>query len=150
MGLVIKHNLYNVRTKIRNPVYKEIKQLRGNQHKLQYQYLLLRQQGKVSDFLKIYPENKKEFASFRNQIHQFTETLYNCYVSCYIKKEAPLSTYPGQFKTHMFNIHQYFLNELKEKGEYVSHNTVISYVNSLHPSKLMYSLNFNMHTKPTA
>jgi len=150
MGLVIKHNLYNVRTKIRNPVYEEIKQLRGNQPKLQYQYLLLRQQGKVSDFLKIYPENKKEFASFRNQIHQFTETLYNCYVSCYIKKEAPLSTYPGQFKTHMFNIHQHFLNELKEKGEYVSHNTVISYVNSLHPSKLMYSLNFNMHTKPTA
>lgn len=150
MGLVIKHKLYNVRTKIRNPVYEEIKQLRGNQPKLQYQYLLLRQHGKVSDFLKIYPENKKEFASFRNQIHQFTETLYNYYVSCYIKKEAPLSTYHGQFKTHMFNIHQHFLSELKEKGEYVSHNTVIGYVNSLHPSKLMYSLNFNMHTKPTA
>ena len=147
MGLVIRHRLYNIRTKIRNPVYEEIRQLKGNQPKLQYQYLLLRQQGKVSDFLKFYPENKKDFTKFRDQIHQFTDSLYMNYVSCYIKKEGPLANYPAQYKTHMFNIHQLFLSDLKEKGEYVSHAVVINYVNSLHPSKLMYSLNFNKHIK---
>lgn len=149
MGVVIKNQLTGERCKLRNPVYEEIRRLKGNQPKLQYQYLLLRQQGKVGDFLKFYPENKKEFSSFRDQIHLFTETLYRYYVSCYINKESPLANYPSQFKTHMFNLHQLYLTTLKEKKEIINNAIVINYVNSLHPSKLMFSLNFHMR-KPNA
>jgi len=38
MGIVIKNKDTNLRTKIRNPIYEEIRHLRGNQSKLQYQY----------------------------------------------------------------------------------------------------------------
>lgn len=144
MGVVIKNPLTGERCKLRNPVYEEIRRLKGNQPKLQYQYLLLRQQGKVGDFLKFYPENKKEFSAFRDQVHQFTEALYRFYVSCYINKESPLATYPSQFKTHMFTLHQLYLTTLKEKKEIINNAAVINYVNSLHPSKLMFSLNFHM------
>lgn len=145
MGYIIRNKVYNIRTKIRNPVYEEIRLLKGNQPKLQYQYLILRHQGKVGDFLKYYPENKKEFAEYRNQVHEFTNTLFNAYVSCYIKKEAPLNQYSGQVKTHMFNIHKIFLTTLKEQGLYVTMSVVVSYVNGLHPSQLMYALNFDKH-----
>ncbi len=145
MGVIIKNKVYNIRTKIRNPAYEEVRLLKGNQPKLQYQYLLLRNQGKVGDFLKYYPESKREFAEYRNQIHEFTNALFNGYVSCYIKKEAPLNQYNGQIKTHMFNIHKLFLSTLKEQGLYVTMSVVISYVNGLHPSQLMYALNFDKH-----
>jgi hypothetical protein len=147
LGVVIHNNETGERTKIRNPVYEQVRQLRGNQPKLQYQYLCLRKEGKVSDFLKYYPENKKEFSTFRDQIHLFTNTLFSNYVSCYIKKEKPLMEFSEQYKTHMFNIHKHYLDELKEKKMYVTNTVVIKYVNNIHPSLLMFCLNFQMRKR---
>jgi hypothetical protein len=147
LGVVIHNNKTGERTKIRNPVYEQVKQLRGNQPKLQYQYLCLRKEGKVGDFLNFFPEHKTEFSSFRDQIHLFTNTLYLNYISCYIKKEKPLIEFSDQYRTHMFNIHKHFLNELKEQKLYVNNTVVIKYVNNLHPSLLMFCLNFQMRKR---
>jgi len=147
MGVVVYNNLTGERMKIRNPVYEQVRNLRGNQPKLQYQYLCLRKEGKVSDFLQFYPENKKEFSSFRDQVHLFTSTLFANYISCYIKKEKPLKEFSEQYRTHMFNIHKIFMDELREKKMFVTNTTVINYVNNLHPSLLMYCLNFQMRKR---
>jgi len=147
VGVVIHNKETGERTKIRNPVYEQVRNLRGNQPKLQYQYLCLRKEGKVKDFLNFYPENKKEFSTFRDQVHLFTDTLYNNYVSCYIKKEKPLIEFSEQYRTHMFNIHQHYINELREKKQFVTNTVVQKYVNELHPSLLMYCLNFQMRKR---
>ena len=96
VGFVLHNKFTGERTKIRNPVYEQVRQLRGNQPKLQYQYLSLRKEGKVGDFLKFYPENKKSFSSFRDQVHLFTNTLFSNYRSCYVKKERPLKEFTEQ------------------------------------------------------
>ena len=147
VGVVIHNKNTGERTKIRNPVYEQVRNLRGNQPKLQYQYLCLRKEGKVKDFLKFYPENKKDFSVFRDQVHLFTGTLYTNYVSCYIKKEKPLIEFSEQYRTHMFNIHQLYMNELREKKLFINTTFVQKYVNELHPSLLMYCLNFQMRKR---
>ena len=147
LGVVIHNNETGERTKIRNPVYEEVRQLRGNQPKIQYQYLCLRKEGRVGDFLKYFPENKKDFSNFRDQIHLFTNTLFSNYVSCYIKKEKPLLEFPEQYRTHMFNIHKHYLDDLKDKKLYVTNTVVIKYVNNIHPSLLMFCLNFQMRKR---
>ena len=147
VGVMIHNTETGERTKIRNPVYEQVRNLRGNQPKLQYQYLCLRKEGKVKDFLKFYPENKSEFSTFRDQVHLFTNTLYSNYVSCYIKKEKPLMEFTQQYRTHMFNIHQIYMKDLREKKQYINNTIVQKYVNELHPSLLMYSLNFHMRNR---
>lgn len=147
VGVVLYNTVTGERAKIRNPVYEQVRNLRGNQPKLQYQYLCLRKEGKVGEFLKFYPENKKEFSAFRDQLHLFTQTLFSNYVSCYIKKEKPLIEFSQQYRTHMFNVHQHYLNDLREKKFFVTNTVVIKYVNSLHTSLLMYSLNYNMRKR---
>jgi hypothetical protein len=147
MGVVVYNNLTGERMKIRNPVYEQVRSLRGNQPKLQYQYLSLRKEGKVADFLKFYPENKKEFSTFRDQVHLFTSTLFANYIACYVKKEKPLKEFSDQYRTHMFNIHKIFMDDLREKKMFVTNTTVINYVNNLHPSLLMYCLNFQMRKR---
>jgi hypothetical protein len=109
--------------------------------------LSLRKAGKVSDFLKFYPENKKDFSSFRDQLHLFTNTLRANYFSCYIKKEKPLLEFTEQYRTHMFNIHQKYMNELREKKLFVTNTVVINYVNELPTSLLMYCLNYQMRKR---
>ena len=140
MGVVIYNNVTGERTKLRNPVYEEVRKLRGNQPKLEYQYLCLRKEQKVDDFLKYYPESKQVCADTRNRIHDFTENLHKNYVSCYIKKERPLIEYTKQYRTHMYNLHQYFLSVLKGQNKYMVRADVIQYVNELHPSLLMSSI----------
>lgn len=147
MGVVLHNKCTGERAKIRNPVYEQVRNLRGNQPKLQYQYLSLRQSGKVGDFLKFYPEHKREFSGFRDQVHLFTNTLFGNYISCYIKKEKPLIEFSEQYRTHMYNIHQKYLNELREQKLFVTNTVVQKYVNELHPSLLMYCLNYQMRKR---
>lgn len=151
MGVIIKNTLTGERSKFRNPIYEEIRQLRGNQPKLQYQYLCLRQSGKLPEFLKYYPETKKEMSTFRDQLHMFTENLHKNYISCYIQKKQKLGLYPAQYRTHMFKLHEHFINNLRSQNLYITKIEVINYVNKLHPSLLMYCLNYNIrkHTIDT-
>jgi hypothetical protein len=147
VGFVLHNRVTGERTKIRNPVYEQVRNLRGNQPKLQYQYLCLRKEGKVSDFLKFYPENKKCLSEFRDQIHLFTNTLFDNYKSCYIRKEKPLKEFSEQYRTHMYNIHQIYLNDLREKKQFITSTIVQKYVNEMQPSLLMYCLNFQMRKR---
>jgi hypothetical protein len=147
VGFILRNKETNERCKIRNPVYEEVRQLRGNQPKLQYQYLSLRKEGKVGDFLKFYPEHKKDFSTFRDHVHLFTNTLFQNYISCYIRKEKPLLEFPDQYRTHMFALHRKYIDELKEKKMHITNIIVIEYVNVMHPAKLMFCLNFYMRKR---
>jgi len=149
VGIVFYNKKTGERAKVRNPNYENVRQLRGNHPKLQFNYLTLRHDGKVTDFLNIFPEHKSEFMKFRDQIHAFTHTLFQNYVNCYIKKEKPLGDYGEQYKTHMFNIHNIYKTELKEKKMIVNNRVVIDYVNKLAPAILMSCLNYEFR-KPSA
>ena len=47
----------------------------------------------------------------------------------------------------MFNIHKHYITELREKKLYINNTFVQKYVNEIHPSLLMYHLNFNLRKK---
>ena len=148
MGVVIVNQMTGERCKIRNPVYEQVRQLKGNQAKLQYQYLSLRHSGKISEYLKFYPEHKKEFSVYRDDVHLFTKTLYDNYVECFIKKTNPeIHAYSKQYQGHMIALHQLFLNELREQKRAITFPVVVQYINEMHPSKLMFSMNFHLRKR---
>jgi len=128
-----------------------VRQLRGNQPKLQYHYLSLRQsknenssESNITEYLKYYPEHKNRFNQFRNTVHYYTNELFTNYIHCYIKKEKELNTFPEKYRTHMYNIHhEIYLKYLLPNNLYVSKSVVINYFNSLHPAKQMYVLNYD-------
>ena len=143
MGIVIYNKKTGERTKIRNESYEKIRNLKGNQSKLKYQYIVLKQTGKIPDYLKLFKEHKKKFSDFRDEIHKFTLNLHSNYFRCYIKKEMPLIQFSNQFRTHMFHLHKLYIDKLREKKEVITKKEVINYVNNLPPSLLMHSLNFH-------
>ena len=142
VGIVFK-NSKGQRCKIRNVTYEYVRRLKGNSPKLQYQYYHLKKENKIQEYLKYYPEQKDTFSQMRDDLYDFTKRLYEHYISCYIKKEKPLKEFPYQYRSHMFAIHQIYLNTLKEQHKFVNKREVINYVNSLEPPRLMYSMNIN-------
>ena len=146
MGYV--HHNNEERIKFRNDSYEYVRHLKGNNPKIQYRYYHLRNNNLVKDYLKFFPEHKKEFSDFRNELHKYTRQLFQCYISCYIKKEKPLKEYDYKFKTHMYYLHEKYKNELKTKGFHINMNEVINYINSLEPPRLMHVINSDLrHSK---
>jgi hypothetical protein len=144
VGVMIHDRLTGERCKIRNPVYERVRRLRGNQPKLMYHYLCLRKQGQVGEFLSYFPEHKAAFTTYRNQMHIFTQNIFQYYTQCYMKKAKPLIEFPPQYRPHMFNLHRTYIDVLKEKHQHITKLFVIAYVNTLHPSQQMYWLNHNI------
>lgn len=132
-----------MRSKYRNVTYETVRNLRGNQPKLQYRYIMLRQEQKVNDYLRYYPEHKTLFGDYRDLVHKFTHELHSKYISCYIKKEGPLGGYSPQYRTHMYKLHEIYTGTLSKENKIVTMNVVVAYVNNLHPSLLMHSINYH-------
>ena len=136
------YNKYGCRSKIRNPNYEQVRKLRGNQPKLQYNYLMLKKENKVREFLYFYPECRIIFNKFKLLIYNYTNELFLNYISCFIRKEKSLKEYEFQYKVHMYNIHNKYLTELRENNKIVDKKVIIDYVNSLHPAQQMFVINY--------
>jgi hypothetical protein len=147
LGIIIKENATGMRMKFRNKNYEKVRMLKGNQPKLLYHYITLRNSDNINDYLKYYPEDKEKFNEYENKINTFINKLYNYYVSCYIKKHAPLTNYEFQYKNHMYKIHGIFCEKLRTQNKYVTIEVVKDYCKNLHPSQLMFSLNYHLRVK---
>lgn len=137
------------RTKLRNKVYEELKELRGNQPKLQYHYLMIRKKGDnyIKKYLHYFQEHTDLFDIYKMQLYNYTYNLYENYVKCYIKKEKKLNEYPNNYKSCMYLLHIEYLNNLRPQNKYITLSNVIEYVNNLDPKLQMYYLNYDMRQK---
>ena len=141
MGTVIYDRNSGMRTKIRNKTYEYVKNLKGNSPKLQYRYYSLRQLGAVGEYLKYYPEDSHKFTKFRDQMHDFTDKL------CYVHKEKPLKEFPFEYRSHMYVLHQHYINDLRLDGGKVDKLFVINYINKLKPGHTMHSINYPLKNR---
>ena len=131
-----------MRSKIRNSKYEEVRKLRGNHPKLQFNYLTLKQENKVEEFLQYYPEHTIIFNKFKLALYYYTNNLFMNYISCFIRKEKPLKEYEFEYKTHMYKLHDKFKTELKPNSKTIDKKYVIDYVNALHPAQQMFLINY--------
>lgn len=144
MGLVLYSTKTGFHTKIRNQNYEYVRRLKGNNIKPQYRYHELRKEGKLDEFLNYFPEYTTIFTCYRDDMYDMITQLYSYYVACFIKHEMTLKDAPYQFKPHIYNLHGIYLNDLRNKNEYITKKTVNQYVNNLEIPKVMYFTNYNL------
>tara|TARA_B100002019_G_C21253953_1_gene592800 strand:- start:384 stop:1718 length:1335 start_codon:yes stop_codon:yes gene_type:complete len=142
MGVVLYDKIRDIRTKIRNDRYEYVRKLRGNQPKLDYRYLELKKNKNINRYLQYYPEHKENFDEYWNKTKDFTNDLYNNYVETHITKNKQMSTVNKEFRPHIYNLHQYYLQDLRPNKYTLQKSHVISYVNNLPEAMLLYALNY--------
>lgn len=76
------------RAKIRDPRHQQIKALRGNNPKLEYQYYVLASSGKIGEYLGYYPEHRAVFGTYRTKVGEYVAKLYQYYREIYILKQV--------------------------------------------------------------
>lgn len=129
--------------KKRNPKYESVKKRKGMEQKLMAQYLQLRKDHGIDEYLKYHPQHSRAFRQFRDRLHDYTQRLYDAYIEHYVKKDAkPLKDYDRELKTHMYKLHyDIYLATMKEAGAFVTKHTVINYVNQLAAAQQLACLN---------
>ena len=129
--------------KQRNPKYESVKKRKGMEQKLIAQYLQLRKDRAIDEYLKYHPQHSRVFNTFRERLHEYTLRLYDAYIEHYVKKNAKtLKEYDRELKTHMYKLHyDVFLATMKEAGTFVTKHTVINYVNQLAAAQQLACLN---------
>jgi hypothetical protein len=129
--------------KKRNPKYESVKKRKGMEQKLMAQYLQLRKDHGIDEYLKYHPQHSRAFRQFRDRLHDYTQRLYDAYILHYVKKDAkPLKDYDRELKTHMYKLHyDVYLATMKESGAFVTKHTVINYVNHLASAQQLACLN---------
>jgi hypothetical protein len=147
MGLVVyvekyegDHKTFEMRSKIRNPLYEKVRHIRGNQPKLEYRFCELYLQGELEQFYEYYPEYQKKMKQLEMTVSKFIQTLYNNYRNCFIRKQKPLKEFEYAYKNHMYLLHQHYKTKLLPRNMKMEIYDIKQYIKQLHPSQLMYSL----------
>ena len=149
-GIVVSYfdeNSVHCRLKVRSDTYQEAKLLRGNNPKLEFHYLTLRSENKIGKYLQHFPEHRDKFAEYRTKVEEFTISLHQHYREVYILKTTLFKDVSSEFKPHMLALHSLYVSNLRDHGGRINFNVVKTYVNSLHPARLMYALNFKFREK---
>jgi hypothetical protein len=134
------NKVFEVRGKMRSPLYEKVRPIRGNQPKLQYRFCELYLQGELEEFYQYYPEYQMDMKKMEVSIGRFIHTLFKNYRNCYIRKMKPLKEFEYAYKSHMYQLHQNYKTKLAPKGRFIDMYYVTKYVKMLHPSQLMYSM----------
>jgi hypothetical protein len=142
MGVMFTNLNTGERSSIENTSYEQVKELRGNNPNLQYQYFCLLRCGKKSQFLLYFPRYRSIFSQFNKQYNDFITNVHQSYFSYYVKKQGiPISK---KYFIHASKIHHnIFLPKLSTEKIVVTRNIVKEYFDSLSPNELLYYLNYD-------
>ena len=144
VGCMILNLMTGERTTIENPVYKEVRDLRGNHPNLQYQYLCLRRMNKITDFLQYFPQYKKIFFRFYKQYCDFLTGIHQSYLTYYIQKRGikiSKKYFPLIYRIH----HEIYLPSLYSEEKIIMRlSEIAKYIGTLEPSELIYYLNYHI------
>jgi hypothetical protein len=136
-GYTIKYE--NKRYKKINPLFEKVKDLKPNMNNDFLNYIELRKNGNLKDYLQYFPEYSKSFNDYRNKIHILSNELYNNYKNCYIFKNTEKKNIPYHLKPLTEDIHKIYL----ENKNPIRWNDIKNYIHSLPSKKLMFAINYS-------
>jgi hypothetical protein len=145
LGAMLTNIKTGERSSFINPVYEEVRALRGNNPNLQYQYFCIKSIDQRNRFLGFFPKYKKLFFQFNKQYQDFITNVHQSYFSFYVKKEN--ITISKKFFIHASKIHhQIYLPSLENGGgnkKIITRSVVRDYFDAMTPSELLYYFHYD-------
>lgn len=140
MGLVFRDLKTGYRAKARNPAYEYARKLRGNQPDNLFQYLTLWKDKQIKEFLYFFPSFRPQFVYFYASLQKLHETVYDDYITCFVKKEKELDSFQPPFKYLLLNLHKHYLNDLRPNKRFVDSKEVLTFMRNMDTKLLFHTM----------
>ncbi len=134
-GFTIKSN--GKRVNWINPNYKYVEALKMNFNNKFLNYISLRQQRLLNEYLIYFPEDAHLFNEYRNDFNRIKIRLYERYVSRFIKKEIETKEVEYSLKPLLFELHKHY----QSTGEKINIKVVSDYLHSLDGKRVLFIKN---------
>ena len=135
-GFIIKRN--DERYKILSNQYKKRKEYQRNDNNPKSVFYDLMNEWKLKDYLVVFPEKRREYNNYLNELNNCVENVYNSYCSVYIQKKNQMKDIEFQYKPLIIELHKKYLNEDKK----IKYRTVKDYIYNLPKNKLLFVLQY--------
>lgn len=134
-GFTIKKD--SERIKWINPKYEYVMDLKSNFNNKFLSYIKLRQEWKLGEYLKYFPEERKKYNLYRERYNIIKNKVYESYINVNINKSIKLNEVDYPLRPLVYEIHGYYLK--------TKHKINITYINeymqSLDGKKLLFIYN---------
>ena len=135
-GFIIKKG--DSRIKWINPNYEAISNLKSNFNNKFLSYVSLRQEWKLVEYLRYFPEERYIFEKYKEDYMMIKHKLYESYVSVNITKTLEKKDVFYPLKPLVDELHRYYL-KTKHK---VNMSYINDYMQSLPPKRLLFIYNY--------
>jgi hypothetical protein len=139
VAISVRDGFSGVRTKIRNPVYSELLELKGhhpmslNENNNVHLFRLwwrLKKDKQIKKFLSVFEskdgEYEKLFRSYHDKMVAMTQNLFDVYQAVFVRKEMPAKEIEYKFKPMCGDLHKAYMQEKRGRIK----KDVIEYINS--------------------
>ena len=113
--------------------YEYVKELKGNNYNIDYNYFELKKKGKLTDYLFFFPEYDEYFKNTESKIKTLVNKIHTLYFNRFIKKSITNNGIDKIYKHIIYNLHKEFL----ETKEPTSVYKIFSYLETLTPGYLI-------------
>ena len=135
-GFTIKDG--NKRYKWINPNYEYVLKLKPNHNKKILNYVDLRQNGNLKEYLKFFPEDRYEFNKYSKIYYELTKIIYDQYISFFVKKEIEKKDIKYSLKPILYEIHSYY----KKTGIKINMKLIKEYLHNMEGKRILFIINY--------
>lgn len=116
---------------------KFIQMIKPNTNNPFLNYLMLRHSGHLTQYLRLFPEDRFTFASYRKKVHDLTKLVHHFYTNVFIHKQVDKQDVPFCLKPFIYELHGQYL----QTKQGISWKDVKQYIHTLEPKRLCFALN---------
>ena len=129
-GVTMKDGKGN-RWRMRNPNYLYLRALRGSEATPVERFLRLRNESKVSEYLKHYSEDRQTFWDYEQNLRSKTQEVFQAYCDVHKSHSKKFDELDAAIKPCVFKLHAHYLASLRPNNEKVYMKHAVELVNNL-------------------
>jgi len=129
-GLVLKDGQGN-RWRQRSEIYETVRQIRGNESAIEERFARLRKARTLDQYSAFFPEDRELLYTLEGRLRKNTRQLFQFYMDVFRARKTSFHALPWPYKHHVSVLHNYFKDTLRAKGQKVTFDEVVKYVNRL-------------------
>jgi hypothetical protein len=142
-GFVIRNEITGQRWKVRTDAYNKARLIRGNTPKREFMWLSAWKADTLSEYQRIYPEEKRLITTLLDRWKSLTRELYSLYTYVYITRTT--TVVPRKWTDYLRHLHIHYIKTLKPSGQLITLYNTIEWMNQRDVPHMLFLLNYEMH-----
>lgn len=140
-GLVLKSN-DGRRWKLRTPEYNRVRAIRGNSPRRDYLWLKSWRDGTLRDYLRLYPEERRDADALVARWKSVTSDVYHVYCDVFKARTLDRKSIPPKYRPLVYSLHSLYLETLKPAGKTVDWKACLEHMNTKDTAQMLFVLSW--------